>query len=861
MLLLRTLVLMLSILLFLGQISFTFAANVADYLPKDQNYNQQIIVPKSTLGFTVGERHPRHDQINDYFRQLAQSSKRVLLTEMGRTEQLRTQLLVTISSAENLANIESILAKRHTPSTYSDDDKEKMENEPLVIWLGYSVHGDEATGASAAMVTAYHYAASQSKSIEALLKNTIIVLEPSINPDGLDRFVNWVSTFKNGNSNDDVNDIEHHQGWPSGRTNHYWFDLNRDWLLLTQKESQQRLKYFHQYQPHVLGDFHEMSHNSSYFFQPGVPSRTHPLTPKANGTLTKLIAGYHAKALDQQQRLYFSQEVFDDFYYGKGSTYPDINGSIGILFEQASSRGMQQQSINGLVTFEFGIQNHVLTSLSTVEGAWENKQALKNYRQEFYKQGLKLAKKEKFDGYLIRADKDDYKLNTFLQTLNQHQINVYPLSSDFKNDGKVFGKERSYYLPLEQPQFRVIQALFNQQTSFQDNTFYDVSGWTLPLAMNIEFHQVQRTWGLEIAEKAWTKPEKANTLLDKKAYAYAFEWHDSLAPQLLEKLLSSGIKAKVATKSFSSTVNGIERKFKVGSILLAAGWQQNKNWREIVSLASIESHIELYSLSTGFNAKGIDLGSGSFKTLSPINVMMIGGQNISQYEAGEIRYYLEKSIHLPVSIIEQHRVSTIDLSVYSHIILVDGDYQSFTDKTVSQLKSWVENGGVVFAQKRATKWLADKEILSADFVSNIQINKMYDVSKLNYQDQEKLAARKRIAGAIFQTQLDNSHPLAYGIETKTLPLFRNSPLIMKRPDKAFINVAHYTDMPLMSGYTDKNLVNLIARSSAVIAHSLGKGRVIASTDNLVFRGYWLGSAKLLANSLYFAKAFDVSVTD
>jgi len=861
MLFLRTLVFIVSFLLFVGHISLSFAANVTDYLPKNQNYNPLIITPESTLGFDIGERHPRHQQINHYFQQLAQSSKRVMLTKMGRTEQLRQQLLVTISSAENLADIDGILAKRQIPVDKIDDVKNKADNEPLVIWLGYSVHGDEASGASAAMVTAYHYAASQTKSMEALLKNTVIVLEPIINPDGLDRFVNWVSTFRHSHANNDANDIEHHQGWPTGRTNHYWFDLNRDWLLLTQKESQQRLRYFHKYQPHVVGDFHEMSHNSSYFFQPGVPSRTHPLTPKANGELTQLIGGYHAKALDQHQRLYFSEEVFDDFYYGKGSTYPDINGSVGILFEQASSRGAQQQSVNGLVTFEFGIQNHVLTSLSTVEGAWENKQALKNYRQAFYRQSIKLANKENFNGYLIHAGRDQHKLNTFLQTLSQHQIKVYPLSSDFRYNGKVYNKALSYYLPLEQPQFRVIQALFNQQTSFQDNTFYDVSGWTLPLAMNIEFHQVKRSRRLQTAEKPWEKPTQATTILDEDAYAYVFEWHHSLAPQLLETLLSSGIKAKVATKSFTSIVHGVERKFNVGSILLAAGWQQNKNWREVLRHASLASHIEIYSLSTGFTPKGADLGSGSFTALSPVKVMMIGGDNVSQYEAGEVRFYLEKSLHLPLSIVEQHRVNDIDLSAYSHILLVDGNYQNFSDKIASKLNTWINSGGVIFAQKRAAKWLADKAILSAEFVNNSQINQLFKVDNLHYQDREGLAARKRISGAIFQTSLDQSHPLAYGFETKNLPLFRNSTLIMNQPNRAFVNVASYTDMPLMSGYADRNLVNLIAHSPAVIAHSLGKGRVVASTDNLLFRGYWLGSAKLLANSLYFAKAFDVPIKD
>ncbi len=857
----RTLLFVVIIILSLGQVPISYAAKVNDYLPKEQNYSEQVVTPESVLAFGIGERHPRHDQIVDYFQQLAQSSDRVIITEIGRTEQLRKQILVTISSPDNLADLTNILAKRQTPYKKLGDGKTKTIDEPLVVWLGYSVHGDEASGASAAMVAAYHYAASQTKDIEELLQNTIIVLEPTINPDGLDRFVNWVTTFRNSGASGDTNHIEHHQGWPTGRTNHYWFDLNRDWLLLTQKESQHRLKYFHQYQPNVVGDFHEMSHNGSYFFQPGVPSRTHPLTPKANGELTRLIGGYHAKALDQQQRLYYSEEVYDDFYYGKGSTYPDINGSIGILFEQASSRGMQQQSINGLVTFEFGIQNHVLTSLSTVKGAWENRQKLKDYRQDFYRQGLKLAQKEDFTGYLIRTDSDHHRLNTFLQTLNQHQINVYPLSSDFRHNGALYAKEKSYYIPLEQSQYRVIQALFNQQTNFQDNTFYDVSGWTLPLAMNIEFHQVARTWGLKLADKPWQQPAAATTLLDQSAYAYVFEWHHSLAPQLLETLLSSGIKVKVATKSFTSIVHGINRQFKAGSILVAAGWQQGKNWRELITTASVASHIEIFSLTTGFTPAGVDLGSGSFKALSPVKIMLLGGENISQYEAGEVRYYLEKNIHLPVSIIEQHRVNKVDLSVYSHIILVDGNYQDFSDKTVAKLTAWIRRGGVIYAQKRATKWLADKEILAANFVSDSQINQLFSVENLSYQDKEKLAARKRIAGAIFQTTLDTSHPLAYGIETEKLPLFRNSTLIMKRPNQAFINVASYTSAPLMSGYSDQNLVNLIAHSSAVVAHNLGKGRVIASSDNLVFRGYWLGSAKLLANSLYFAKAFDVVVKD
>lgn len=833
----------------------SFAAPLADYLGEDNRYNSAIPTPSSVLGMSVGERHLRHDQLMTYFQKLGQTSPRVKLTEIGKTSQHRSQLLATISSPENLAKLESLLAKRKFGH--------KSADEPLVVWLGYSVHGDEISGAHAAMLVAYHFAASQDKDITALLANTIIVMEPSMNPDGMDRFSNWVTTFRGMVANGDGNHIEHHQGWPSGRTNHFWFDLNRDWLLLSLKESRQRLKYFHYYQPHVLGDFHEMRANGSYFFQPGIPTRTHPLTPAGNVELTRTIAKYHAKALDKEQRLYYSEESYDDFYYGKGSTYPDINGSIGILFEQASSRGMQQDTINGLLTFEFGIKNHVLTSLSTVKAAWENRKALKKYRHKFYQQGLELAGKEKFSGYLIHEAHDSHRLFAFMDKLQQHQIDIYPLAEDYKDDDKIYSKNNSYYIPLEQTQYRVIQALFNQQKSFQDNTFYDVSGWTMPLAMNIEFLKVERTWGLELAKKPWTKPaslsNKANKTIAKNAYAYAFEWHHFLAPKLLNKLLTKGIKARVATKGFSAVIGTKTQAFKPGTIVIPAGIQAVTNWREIMVSETQDSDIAVSSFTTGFTPQGIDLGSNSLKPITPVKVLLLGGKGISQYEAGEIRYYFDEILNIPVSVVEQPRLAKIDLSDYSHLILVDGNYETLSEVMVSKLTRWVKQGGTVFGQKRAAKWLSEKELLKVDFITNKQINQLFDTENLGYRDKEALAGRKRIAGAIFNTVLDTSHPLAYGYFGDSLPLFRNSTLVMQQPLQPFLSVASYTEAPLLSGYTDRNLVNRIANNAAIVAHNLGRGRVIATSDNLAFRGYWYGSAKILANSLFFSKAFNVPV--
>lgn len=828
------------------------ALPIQDYLPENVTFNPETPLPSSTLGFEIGERHMRHDQLKQYFYRLDNKSERVKITSIGKTPQWREQFLVTISSPENLTNLDSILARRHIPLT-----NKKNKDEPLVIWLGYSVHGDEITGANAAMVVAYYLAASQEKSIKDILANTIIVLEPSINPDGMDRFANWVTTYRGTADNSDPNHAEHHQGWVSGRTNHFWFDLNRDWLLISQQETRHRLKYFHLYQPNVLGDYHEMQTNSSYFFQPGILSRTNPLTPKKNILLTSKLAKYHAKALDKAQRLYYSEESFDDFYYGKGSTYPDIQGSLGILFEQASSRGMQVDSSNGLLTLEYGIQNHVLTSLSTIEGAWDNRKELTEYRHDYYQQALKEAKNQKIDGYLITENKDSYRLHKFLNTLSQHQINVYQLSKNFDYDKTTYYKDSSYFIPLVQEQYGLIQALFSQRTDFPDNTFYDVSGWTMPLAMNIHFKGLDSTWGLELSKKPWDKTDitKVRNTSNEPAYAYAFEWHNFLAPKLLNQLLENDINAKVATGGFVSEVSGKDRLFAPGTIVIPAAIQNKENWVAKLVELSNKNNLEIVALNSGLTSQGIDIGSSSFKVLTQPKVLLLGGAGISQYEAGEIRYYLDEQLSVPVSVIEHSRLDKVDIDKYTHVILVDGSYSKINEKVTNKLTTWVDRGGVIIGQKRAAKWLAKQEVLSAKIANKKQLDNLFDSENLSYQEKDTLASRKRIAGAIFETKLDTSHPLAFGYEKNTLPLFRNSTIIMDAGQQPFITLAQYSAKPLLSGYTDKNLVNKLANNAAIIAHNYGQGRVIATSDVLAFRGYWLGSAKLLANSLFFGKFF------
>lgn len=847
----RVLVLVLSFFpVFLSQ-----AASVTEYLPSGHSYDKSIPTPEEFLGFGLGERHIRYDQLVGYVKAVDSQSSRVQSTSMGRTNQFREQWLVTISSEKNLAKLDNILASRNDLSS-------KNSNEPLIIWLGYSLHGDELSGANAAMIVLYHLAASKNQSINNWLQDTIIVMEPSSNPDGMDRFSNWVNDHRGLVPNADPNHIEHHQGWQTGRGNHFGFDLNRDWLLLSQIETQNRMAYFQRYQPHVVGDFHELGSDKTYFFQPGVATRIHPLTPKNNISLTHLMANYHAKALDKENRLYFSQEQFDDFYFGKGSTYPDINGSVGILFEQASSKGMAIETENGVLTLEYGIKNHVLTSLSTIEGAWANKAKFIEHRKTFYKNVASEVKQENFKGYLVTEKHDKYRLNSFLTKLKQHHIKVYPLTDDFTLKSTSFESEHSYYIPLEQPKYKVIQALFDTPKTFVDNTFYDASGWTLPLAMNIEFHKIESTWGLKLAKDAWQgEAKKAKEYVNKdklssdNTYAYVFEWHHFLAPKLLNQLLTNNVKVKVATQGFSTLIEGENRNFNAGSIVIPATIQSENDWRKLLVELANNNNIKLSQISTGLTEEGVDIGSPSLQTINPIKVLLLGGKGVSETEEGEIQFYLENTLHIPVTVVEKDRLGKINLNAYTHVLMVNGTYQSLNSSVVMKLHNWMKEGGVVFAQKYAAKWLSDKDILKASFVSRNQINQMFDSSELSYENKEELEARQRISGAIFETQLDTSHPLTYGFKNNLLPVYKNNSLIMDQLHYLFTNVGVYSSSPLLSGYTDRNLINRISNTSSLIAHDVGEGRVIATTDNLVFRGYWDGSAKLLANSLFFSKQF------
>ena len=824
---------------------------VTAYLPDSVTYNPNIPTPESVLGANIGEWHVRHDQVVNYMKVLAEKSDRITLEETGRTHENRPLLLLTITSPSNRKNIET-LRKQHINAMESGD--KVGSDAPLVFYMGYSIHGNEPSGTNASLALAYYLAAGEGKEIDALLDNNIVLFDPSFNPDGLSRFAQWANMHKGKQLVSDSRHREHDEGWPSGRTNHYWFDLNRDWLLLAHPESQARIKQFHKWRPHILTDFHEMGTDSTYFFQPGVRSRKNPLTPDENVTLTEALAQYHAAAFDEQGELYFTQEAFDDFYAGKGSTYPDLHGSIGILFEQASSRGHLQDSINGKLAFKDTITNQITTSLSTFRGALANKAAILDYQSGFVKSTQSLAKKDEHSGFVVGVSNDTGRFNAFIALLNQHHIRYEVLTENHEVNKVRYSAGQAIYIPTNQPQYRLVKSIFSTQTSFENNTFYDVSTWNLALAFNLDYAPLDKgdARGLELGARDTLKQATLNSI-QSDAYAYAFSWQHYYAPAMLQTLLEAGVKVRSSEKPFSAVqYNGKNIALQPGSIIIPKGLGQPENVASILKSVQQQLQVPVFSLRSGLTPTGNDLGSRSMKPVALPQVLIVGGEGTSEYEAGEMWHYFDTKVGLPASIVDQHNVARAlsDPSVtYTHILFPSGRYH-FSDSENEKIEDWVKAGGVVIGQKSALRYFAEHKWLDIEMVSQESIDNAFDDSELSYKDGASLYARKLVAGAVFEANIDKSHPLFYGYDDDTLPMFKTNNMIVEASNSPFVTPARYTDEPLMAGFSDNAMVALMAESTAVTTQKMGRGVVIGFTDNTQFRGYWYGTNKMLANAIY-----------
>ncbi len=825
------------------------------YLPEIP-YDPAVTTPKAFLGYEVGERHVSHDQLYYYMKTLASQSKRIKLVEYARSFEHRPLICLIVTSEKNQSNLESLRQRHLELSDPGVSARASLDETPLVLYQGYSIHGNEPSGSNAALAMAYYLAAGRGDEVDRLLDKTIILFDPCFNPDGVQRFSSWVNAHRSETMVTDPSTREFNEPWPRGRTNHYWFDLNRDWMPQQLPESRGRVKLYHQWKPNILTDHHEMGSNATFFFMPGEPTRVNPNTPKLNQELTREIGRYHSESLNTIGSLYYTREGYDDYYYGKGSTYPDANGAVGILFEQASSRGHAQATANGVLTFPFTIRNQVRAAFSTYKAAVDMHDKLLAYQRDFYKNAQEDAAKDPVKGYVFSAGRDRARMHHFIDILLANQIKVYSLKKAYKS----FKPEETYVVPAAQNQYRLIKGMFEKRNQFEDSLFYDISAWSYLLAFNMDYAELSVADGVNslLGHAVTTLPDVKYPLSGKSDYAYALEWEGYYAPAALYSLLNDQVRVRLMHEDFEVSTPSGNKKFLRGTLLIPVQGQTMPAEALHSKLSGLTSKymVDISPLNTGLAVSGVDLGSPSSAVLAAPRVAMIVGDGVDANDAGEVWHLLDQRMGMPLALADVAGLNSFNFEDYNTLILVDGQYSGIGAAAIGKLKAWITAGGNVVAMGRAISWLASQGMSAAVIKTNqssFEI-KSGDAPMRAYAEAPADAGTDLVSGAIFNTYFDETHPLGYGYAGKNLPLFRSNRIYLEIPKNAYAAPFRYTADPLMSGYITKTNLDQLKNSAAVLVSGTGAGKVICIPDNPNFRAFWYGTNKLFLNCIFFSPA-------
>jgi hypothetical protein len=799
------------------------------YLP-DLAYDKDITTPEEFLGWQVGDWHVSHDLQQAYMRLLATQSDRMTLEEIGRTYEDRPLLNLIVTSPANGKRLEELRKLHQEWSPREAGVKDGNVSEvPAVLYQGFSIHGNEASGGNAALMVAYYLAAAPYEALAKLLDNNIVLFDPCYNPDGFNRFASWANSHKNKVMTADGNDREYDEAYPGGRTNHYWFDLNRDWLPVQHPESRARIKQFHEWKPNVLTDHHEMGKDATFFFMPGEPTRIHPMTPAVNQELTAKIGKYHAAALDDIGSLYYSGEGYDDFYYGKGSTYPDINGCVGILFEQASSRGHLQETENGLLSFAFTIRNQVATALSTHKAFADLRDELLEYQRRFNREGVSAG------GYLINEEGDAGRAREFMQLLRQHDVKI---------EKKEAGTQVQYW--VEETPFTT--AVFEPILEFEDSLFYDVSTFVLPMAFNLPAERMAKQpagkWG-SLDSYSVTVPRTPLA-----SYAYLLAPDDYYSPKAIYQLLEAGVNVKVSEKAF--TIKG--KTFAPGTAMIPVENNQTRSpqlLNELINTVSQNTGLAFTAVETGSPEQGLMLGSRSaYQPLRKPEIALLVEGGTRSLEVADAWHLLDQRFGIPITKLPLDRVGRADLSRYNTIIMVDGSYGDLGSGGTKALQEWSGPGKVLITLKAAGQWAAQNG-LSKLKIRNRKDADAGDTVRRPYALADRDGGGKVLGGSIYEAVGDLTHPLLFGMKRPEIPMFKRGNTMFELPDNLYASPLVYRANSLLSGYSPRAYEEQLTNSAAIVVSGSRGGRTISFADNPNFRAFWYGSNRLFMNAIIF----------
>ncbi len=796
---------------------------------------QELQSPSAYLGYPLGTQFTRHHEVVDYFRYVAATvPEQIRLQEYGETNERRPLLLAYLSSPDNMSNLEGIRTE-HLKNTDTGGNGSKA-----IVWLSYNVHGNESVSTEASMQTLYELLTEK----KAYLENTVVIMDPCINPDGRDRYVNWYNQFRNMPHTVDANSKEHHEGWLTGRPNHYMFDLNRDWAWLTQVESQQRIKVFNKWLPHVHVDFHEQGVDNPYYFAPAAEP-FHEVITDFQRDFQVTIGKNHAKYFDANGWFYFTREVFDLLYPSYGDTFPTYNGAIGMTYEQGGSghAGLGIKTSNGdTLTLKDRIDHHHTTGLSTVEVASENAQKLNDEFRKFYQRT-----NFKYNSYVMRGHPD--KIDALTELLDQHEI-TYGTTDATTVKGLLYGtgkngslktSGKNLVVSTDQPKGTLVKVLFEPNAKLSDSLTYDITAWSLPFAYGLE--AVAATNGIPVTPYAKNKVPDLKENND--AYAYLSSWNSMKDAAFLGDLLQQGIRVRFAQKPFAMDGKRYDR----GTLIVTKADNMNRTDFETVLKSVAKQHEKgLTATTTGFVEDGKDFGSGSVKMVPELKVAMLSGDPVSTLRFGEIWHFFEQQLHYPLTILRSTDIFGVELSEYDVLILPDGwGYGRFlNDDKRSAIKEWVKNGGKVIAMGGAIKGITGEKGFS---LKPVKKKKDSTVNPRSYEASEREQIKNAITGAIFKTRVDTTHPLAFGYGDTYFSLKLGADAYSYL-DTGTVVYLQSDDTRPVSGFAGNEAQKKIGNTLVFGVERHGKGTVVYMVDNPLFRGFWENGKLFFANALF-----------
>ena len=792
--------------------------------------------PSSFLGYEIGERFTRHASLTSYINHVASVSDWVTLHTYGTTNEYRPLHYLVVTSPENQTQIETI-RKNHLNSILPTN-KNSNTQEKAIVWLSYNVHGNEASASEASMQTLYELVTQK----QDWLRNTIVIIDPCLNPDGRDRYVNWYNQVKSTPYIADQNATEHNEPWPGGRFNHYLFDLNRDWAWATQVETNQRLAIYNKWMPHIHVDFHEQGINDPYYFAPAAEPFHEVITDWQKDFQT-LIGKNHAKYFDQNGWLYFTRERFDLLYPSYGDTYPTFMGAIGMTYEQAGHgrAGLGIQTDEGYVlTLKDRVKHHTTTGISTIEIASKNAKKLNTEFRKFFNNT-----NFKYKSYILQGDSD--RLELLAKLLDKHEIK-YGYSNGTKVSGFDFIKNKTanfttnnaLVVSTNQLKGKMVKVLFEPEAQLKNPITYDITAWSLPYAYGLQtIGSTTLISGNETSDSAFSK-----NISNRNTVGYITKWNSMQDATFLADLLQHKVKVRFSEKDFDN--NG--KHFKKGSLIITKSDNRTlKNYDSVVIAISNTHKRKLHAATSGFSNNGYDFGSPEIKLINAQNIAVLKGKYTNPLSYGAIWHFFEQELQYPITAIDTDYFKSTPLHHYNVLVIPDGQFKMFFDTPfLEKLKKWVSAGGTVISMGASLEAFANKK--GFDLTKNT-VEEKDSINKLiPYEQREQNAVKNLITGSIFKTKVDNSHPLAFGYDNTyfSLKIGSNSYSLLKKG----YNVAYIQNPERISGYAGAKALKGLKNSIVFGETKIGKGSMIYMVDNPLFRGFWEHGKLFFVNALF-----------